>query len=358
MGSFQRDLSLDTEELRFEVGRPEHGSRLDSFLGSRLRWCTRERARRWVESARCVVLAGRDPQQAAIGRIRPATRLRWGQSVVVTLDAPAAGGRDDRAPIEVLWEDEHLIAVAKPSGVATHPTRSHLSGSLVERLHRQLAACGRSDRPSPCHRLDLETSGVLLLAKDPVVRAAVGDAFERGEISKRYLALVRGIPEPRAGRIDAPIGVDADSAVPVRRCTSPAGQPAATGWRVLSTGASSALVEVRPATGRQHQIRVHLAAIGHPVLGDRLYLGGDALFLRSLDRELSAAEIAHLGHRRCALHAWRLELIHPAATAPLVLEASLARDLVELSAKLEQLPAALRATRSPGRRPPANDSAR
>ena len=332
---FQRDLSLDTEELRFEVGTPEHGSRLDSFLGTRLRWCTRERARGWIESARCVVEAGRDPQQAPIGRIRPSTRLRWGQSVIVTLETPAARTARTDAPAEpiaVLWEDEQLIAVDKPAGVATHPTRSHLAGSAVERLHRQLAAAGRGERPSPCHRLDLETSGVLLLAKDARARAAVGEAFESGAVAKTYLAVVRGVPSAPAGRIDQPIGEDAGSRVPVRRGVTAQGQPAASSWRVLRAGRAAALVEIRPETGRQHQIRVHLAALGHPILGDRLYLGGDDLFLRSLAEALSADDRARLGHDRCALHAWRLALDHPTTGVRLALESPLPRDLVELTA--------------------------
>ncbi|HVS13355.1 MAG TPA: RluA family pseudouridine synthase [Thermoanaerobaculia bacterium] len=344
---FQRDLSLDTEELRLEVGEPANGVRLDTFLGAGLRWCSRQRARSWIECGRCRVLAGRDPLAAPIGPLRPATRLRRGQVVIVTLEAPAAGG--DPAgwpPIEVLWEDGHLLAVSKPSGVATHPTRGRLAGSLVERVHRDRAAASAPDRPSPCHRLDRETSGVVLFAKDRETRAAVGAALERGGVDKRYLAVVRGRVEGDEGRIALPIGPDPTSGVPLRRAAvvggpvagSPVagshvegGQPALTAWRVRRRQPSWTLLELRPRTGRQHQLRVHLAAIGHPILGDRLYLGGDDLFVATLEREPQPDELELLGHPRLALHAWRLELLHPATGRQLELEAPLPSDLARFA---------------------------
>jgi RluA family pseudouridine synthase len=344
--SFQRDLSLDTEELRFEVGEPAHGARLDAFLATSLRWCSRERARGWIGSGRCRVLPGRDPQAAPVGRLRPATRLRWGQTVIVTLEAPAAGADHPTAPVEVLWEDEHLLAVAKPSGVATHPTRGRLAGSLVERVHRDRAAAGAPDRPSPCHRLDRETSGLVLFAKDRATRASVGEAFEGGVVDKRYLAVVRGRVEGDEGQIALPIGADPASRVPLRRAALAGGpfagspvagshvegaQRALTSWRVRRRQRSWTLLELRPRTGRQHQLRVHLAAIGHPILGDRLYLGGDELFVATLEREPGPDELELLGHFRLALHAWRLELLHPATGRRLELEAPLPSDLARFA---------------------------
>lgn len=349
---FQRDLSSAIEERRFEVGAPDDGRRLDAFLAARMAWRSRSRIQSLIAGARVSVAA----PKAALPRagspaapVRSSTRVRAGDLVLVRLDsafvdaghgdAGIAGAERARggealavAPeIVILHEDEHLLAVEKPAQMNVYPTRRHLGGSLTELLHRRHRGLGLPGAPpSPCHRLDRETSGVVLYAKDRGTRAAIGRQFEDRTVEKTYLALVAGLPRGDEGSIDLPLGRDLASRVEIRQGVrrDGAGQPALTRWRVRARypagagtpasrastwSAGCALLELRPETGRQHQLRAHLAAIGHPILGDKLYLGGDELFLASLERALRAEEVAALGgSERLALHAWRLALRHPA----------------------------------------------
>jgi 23S rRNA pseudouridine1911/1915/1917 synthase len=231
--------------------------------------------------------------------------------------------------VPIVFEDARLLVVSKPPGVSVYPSRRHRTGSLLERVHRQQRAAGGGAPPSPCHRLDRETSGLFLLAKDVEARAAIGRQFEERSVRKTYLAWVRGVPPQDEGRIDRPLGPDATSRIELKRgvCADGRGQRAVTGWRVRERRADCALLELSPETGRQHQLRAHLAAIGHPILGDKLYLGGDDLFLASLERDLRADERAELGADRLCLHAWRLALRHPERARPMTLQAPAGPDL-------------------------------
>jgi 23S rRNA pseudouridine1911/1915/1917 synthase len=334
----QRDLSLPDQEWRFEVGRPDHGVRLDGFLALRLRWRSRSGVQKAIAEGAVEVLPFKDDTGAAIGSLRAGLRLRSGQEVVVRL--PAAWRQEgDEAPaapgtLEVVYEDEDLVAVSKPPHVNVYPTPRHRSGSLIERVHareRDLYGGGRYP-PTLCHRLDRETSGLVLFARSREARAHLSAQFESRSLAKIYLALVVGEPEAEQGEVDLPIGRQPDSPVEVRMGTpiDGSGQAARTAWRVARRLAGRTLLEVRPLSGRQHQIRVHLAALGHPIVGDKLYLGGDELFLRWLDRGLDPADRERLGLDRQALHAWRLEILHPRDGRPLELEAPLAPDIAEL----------------------------
>ena len=339
---FQRDLSAAIEERRFEVGAPDHGRRLDVFLAERMSWRSRTRIQSLIAADRVTIEAASDDgvPAAAADRVRARTRLRRGSAVLVRLDsafvdaaaeagrAPAvASGLEVASEIDVVYEDDHLLAVNKPPRMNVYPTRRHLGGSLTELVHRRHRALGLpGSPPSPCHRLDRETSGVVLFAKDRVTRADVGRQFEERTVEKTYLALVIGSPTEDEGAIDLPLGRDLGSRVEIKQGArlDGAGLPARTRWRVRERflDVDRALLELRPETGRQHQLRAHLAAIGHPIVGDKLYLGGDDLFLASLDRELDAAELARIGGSdRLALHAFRLALRHPASGQRVEVEA-------------------------------------
>ncbi len=336
---FQRDLSLDVDVRRFEVGEPDEGMRLDRFVAARLRWRSRSRIRDLVSEGRISVEIHKDATGIAVQRTRPALRLRRGQEVVVSLDAAhveqseareagespdtdmmavTEGSADEElsSEIRVVWDDERILAVSKPPGVSLYPTRRHRRRSLLERVHRRHARNGdRGAPPSPCHRLDRETSGVVLFARDREARAFVGDQFETRRVNKTYLALTRGVPTPRKGSIDAPLGADPSSTVELRQAVRVDGRDALTDYETLEVlemfDERGALVEVWPKTGRAHQIRAHLASIDCPILGDKLYLGGDEVFLRSLAGQLTSEDKALLGFARQALHAHRLELEHP-----------------------------------------------
>jgi len=216
-----------------------------------------------------------------------------------------ADAGDIRSPhdLTIIHQDEWLLAVAKPSGMAVHRGWARETDTAARRIRDHLA-----QRVHPVHRLDRGTSGVLLFALEPEVAADVGRAFEAGEVQKRYLALVRGVP-PDSGTIDHPIP----------RVAGGARVPAVTEFRRIARSPTErcSLVEARPRTGRLHQVRRHLKHISHPLVGDVRYGRGD------INRHYRAQYDLH----RLALHAWSLELTHPRTGSPLRLRASMPADL-------------------------------
>jgi len=344
----QRDLSLPFQEWRFEIGAPEVGQRLDGFLAGRLDWRSRTGVQELIEEGVVEVLPHKDVQQAPVGRIRTGLKLRLGQEVVVRVDRPGAAERgpapeaacgEDPTTLQIVFEDEQIIAVNKEPKLNVHPSHGHLVDSVLHRLHlRHNALYGETqDVPTLCHRLDRETTGLLLAAKTQLSRSRLGREFEGRRVRKAYLALVEGLMEQDEGRLALALGRDYGSEVRLRIGTRPDDAadalPAATRWKVrerlpqtpLPHGPPRdlTLVELYPETGRQHQLRVHLAELGHPILGDKLYLGGDEVFLRSLRHELTAEDHARLGLDHQALHSWKLAFEHPFTGEDLQLEAPL-----------------------------------
>jgi 23S rRNA pseudouridine1911/1915/1917 synthase len=232
----------------------------------------------------------------------------------------------------VIFEDEDLLAVSKPPHLNVYPSRRHRAGSLIELVHEghRLRHRPTDYAPTLCHRLDRETSGLVLFAKSRASRAEISRQLEERDLEKTYLALVVGQMDAESGRIDMPLGRSDRSAVEIKSVVTENGQPAATHWRVSHRLSGRTLLELSPETGRQHQLRAHCAAIGHPIVGDKLYLGGDELFLRSLDGPLSEEEIASLGLDRQALHAWKLAFSHPATGQEIQLESPLWPDIAQL----------------------------
>jgi 23S rRNA pseudouridine1911/1915/1917 synthase len=219
----------------------------------------------------------------------------------------------DPRPVPVRYRDEHLAVVVKPAGVITHPTATHRAGTLVNRLLGMgvpLAAAGGVDRPGIVHRLDVGTSGLMLVASSDAAFAGLRAQLKRHEIDRRYLALVRGAPEHDVFSVEAPLGRRAARII-VDRVE---GRAAATAFVVQERLPRTALVEAAPRTGRTHQIRVHLQAIGHPIVGDRSYGGG-------------GDEARRVGLRRPFLHSWRLVFDHPITGERLEVEEALPPDL-------------------------------
>ncbi|PCJ55848.1 MAG: hypothetical protein COA70_01865 [Planctomycetota bacterium] len=339
----QRDLSLPYQEWRFEIGNPESGERLDAFLSGRLDWRSRTGIKRMIEEGAVEVLPHKDPQQAEVGRIRSGLKLRTGQEVVVRLDAP--GHEDHEEPVDgidptdlvVVYEDDQLIAVSKQPGMNIHPSHGHLLDSVIQQIHvRHTALYGKTqDMPTLCHRLDRETTGLVLAAKDQLSRTRMGRQFEARTVKKAYLALVEGVMAEDEGVIDLPLGKDFDSEVRLRIGVQKDGDgwKSLTHWKVRKRLEKRTLVELYPQTGRQHQLRVHLAAIGYPIVGDKLYLGGDALFLRNIQKTLTDEDRALLDMEHQALHSWKLAFEHPFTGAPMELEAPLWPSIAEAATR-------------------------
>ncbi|CAN5616657.1 RluA family pseudouridine synthase [soil metagenome] len=249
--------------------------------------------------------------------VRPSHRLSAGDRVrgVVADPAPAAPRAED-IPVTVRYSDARVLVVSKPAGLVTHPGHGHPGGTLVNAL---LALGGplaarTTSRPGIVHRLDKDTSGLLLVARDDDALAHLRDALRARLIERRYLALVRGTMPATSGSVDAPVGRHPRR--PRQRAVVPGGRPAVTHYRVLAAGSGTSLIDVALETGRTHQIRVHLGHLGHPVLGDRTYGG-------------ATEAAARLGLARPFLHAYRLRWPHPSGEGDIEVVDELPSDLVE-----------------------------
>jgi 23S rRNA pseudouridine1911/1915/1917 synthase len=241
-------------------------------------------------------------------------RLSGGERLEgIGLEEPALAPED--VPVSIRFQDEHLLVVVKPAGVVTHPTATRRTGTLVNRLLGAgvpLSGVGGALRPGIVHRLDAGTSGLLLVAKTDEAHAAIASMMRSHAVERRYLALVRGGVEHDVFAVDAPLGRRAAKIVVDRT----GGKVAETAFRVLERLPRTTLLEASPRTGRTHQIRVHLAAVGHPILGDRPYGG-------------SGEEAGRIGLTRTFLHAWRLTLDHPITGLALDVEEPLPADLAD-----------------------------
>lgn len=233
----------------------------------------------------------------------------------------SAQGQDVSARLDtsvgVLYEDAQLLAVDKPSGLVTHPAYKHPDGTLCDAVFARQTARGEG-RPWLLHRLDRDTSGVVLFAKTESARRALVRQFERHLMCKRYLALTIGIPTPESGVVEAPLARDPTDRR--RTIVTPGGQPAITRYHVLAAHAGYALVLAEPVTGRTHQIRAHLAAAGAPLVGDSRYLADGS----------PAVTVAN----HAMLHAWRLTIHYPGTGAPFTMTAPLPEDFSALTRHL------------------------
>jgi 23S rRNA pseudouridine1911/1915/1917 synthase len=290
------------------------GWRLDHFLKQRIRRLSRTKIRTIIES-QVRLAGGREP--------RPAMSVRAGDTIHIDRPAPI----EPEVPREfgILAEDECFLAIDKPAGLPMHTTAKFWKNTLVALLRERYP----EERLQICHRLDRETSGVLLIARTGQAASLLKRAFASRAVKKTYLALVHGVPTPAEGTIDAPMRL-IESRTHIQMGVEPDGLPAVTRYRVQQAFTRHALVEASPETGRQHQIRVHLAHLGHPVVGDKLYGAGEQAFMDYCDSGLTP-ELLDLfdGLPRHALHAGRLTFPHPKTGKPITVESPLPDDLRE-----------------------------
>jgi 23S rRNA pseudouridine1911/1915/1917 synthase len=315
-------------EVHINVGHADAGRRFDLFLSSVLTDCSRSRAAQLIRSG--LVTIGGDPR-------KPGYRLQAGELVAGRLPAPVpVGTPPEPIPLNILFEDTHLLVLTKASGMVVHPAPGHATGTLVNALlhHcRDLSGIGGELRPGIVHRLDRETSGVMVVAKDETTLNHLATQFKDRTVGKIYLALVRGQVRGNSGEILLPIGRH-----PVHRkkmsVRSRRGRTARTLWTVRHRYAGATLLEVSLKTGRTHQIRVHCASIGHPVLGDTVY-GGGRRKTTSILKDVAGNSLPL--PKRQMLHAWRLSFDHPATEERVDFESPVPEDM---SALMERLGAA------------------
>ena len=308
------------------VEKSDAGRRLDTLVASRLVDCSRSLAAALIVEQNILV----DRQVK-----KPGYRIKPGDKIQGHIPAPTpVEYKPEPIPLQILYQDRHLIVINKQPGLVVHPAPGHSSGTLVNALLYHcpdLGAIGGEIRPGIVHRLDKDTTGTMVAAKSAAAQEELARQFKAREVQKRYLALVYGDVQPETGEISLPIGRH-----PVDRkrmsTTTRKGRNAETHWNVRERLAGVTLLELNLKTGRTHQIRVHCASMGHPVVGDPVYcprkqisnlknklsnhFPPTAAALRSLDRQL--------------LHAWQLSLTHPHSGIRMTFESPLPRDMEEV----------------------------
>ncbi len=312
----------------FTVESGEAGQRLDRAVALHCAQLSRTRVQELIDAGLVLV----DGSAAKKGSIR----LRGGEEITVEApERPVIVAKAEAIPLDVLYEDEDVLAINKPAGMTVHAGAGNVSGTLVNALlgrGQALSKGGDPLRPGIVHRLDKETSGVILIAKNDAAHAKLGEAFRLRTVKKTYLALVQGILKEKSGRIELAIGRD-----PIHRTrmTTPRKswqriaianlREARTDWRALAKIDNTTLVEVQLHTGRTHQIRAHFSALKHPVVGDTLY--GAALQLR-------VGKVALPKLERNFLHAARIGFAHPRTEAWIEVRGGLPAELYDFLKRL------------------------
>lgn len=308
--------------------------RLDHFLVARLAGLSRTRIQALIKTGRVRVDGTRI--------VKAREPLSGGERIQVDLPAaqePARPEPEDM-PLNVLYEDDQLVVLSKPAGIVTHPGHGIQSGTLVNALvgrFDQLSERNGDERPGIVHRLDKGTSGVMVVAKTDAAHLVLADQFERREVNKTYLALVWGTPA-ETGDIKTHLTRDPHNRLAFKTCQT-GGRQAVTAYKVFEYYDGFTLLEVRPRTGRTHQIRVHLAHLGCPIFGDDLY-GGVKPPANIAPRQRGIVRQLRRVLPRQALHAFRLEFTHPTREQLMSFEAPLPNDFKEAITVLKQDPRA------------------
>lgn len=304
----------DTErELIFKA---EEGDRLDKFLATHLTEFSRSRLQGLIHDG-FISVDGAIPRKAGL-------QLKAGQVVKVVIPAPQPTGiQAEQIPLKIIFENEDLMVVDKPAGMVVHPGAGHASHTLVNAALAHapdMAGISGEIRPGVVHRLDKDTSGLILVAKNDKAHHFLQDQFKLRKVNKTYLALVDGHPPTPSGRIEASIGRDASHRKRMAVVTPARGRAAVTEYHSCEIFPDHELIEAHPVTGRTHQIRLHMAFVGCPVAGDLVY----------------GKRHASLGLTRTFLHAWRLNIRLPGEKSARTFEAPLPEELERVLVELRQ----------------------
>jgi 23S rRNA pseudouridine1911/1915/1917 synthase len=325
------DLTADALLRAFTALKEEEGMRLDRFLRKRLPWMSRASLQQ-VEAKR--LASGRGGSQAE-GGLKKSARIFAGDRIEVRLprnhkDEEEALRDPPLEHVEVIHEDEDILVIDKPAGVPVHPVGMNLHRTVLTALHHIYRRPGNPAQdvvPRLVHRLDLETSGVLLVAKRDEALRDLTEQFRTRAVEKEYLAVTYGLIEEDEGEIDLPLGPEEGSRVPYkRRVDQEGGDPASTRFSVLRRQRGLTWVLLKPRTGRKHQLRVHLAAIGHPIVGDKIYGPDESYYFKARNGPPSSQDLKELLLPRQALHALRLTLRHPGLNQRMCFEAPQPRE--------------------------------
>ena len=303
--------------LTFQVARDHAGIRLDRFIQLRIPRLSRSRAQAIIRAC---------AYRSDGSRRRPSDIVKAGEIVLLVRE----NFQEPQVPLhfDVLADDGAVLAVDKPPGLPMHPTASYHKHTLSQLLRQRYA--GEPFAPAIAHRLDRETSGVVLCGRTPAAERALKMAFEAHRVRKTYLAIVRGELERDSMCIELPMA-PARGGLHVLMQVDREGSPAYTELRVLERRNGHTLLALEPRTGRQHQLRVHLSAIGHSIVGDKLYgPEREAPFLQYIDSGMTPELRDTLGHERQALHAHSVSFAHPTTGAPTTISAPLPTDLRSL----------------------------
>jgi 23S rRNA pseudouridine1911/1915/1917 synthase len=315
------------------IDESEHNRRLDAVVAAHLPDCSRSLAANLIGNHK--ILVDNQPK-------KPGYRVKSGEQILGRIPAPEpVDYKPEPIPLDILYQDRHIVVLNKPAGLVVHPAPGHASGTLVNALLHHcpdLGGIGGEIRPGIVHRLDKDTSGAMVVAKNAAALEALAKQFKDRTVRKTYLALVYGELKKDAGTIDLPIGRH-----PVHRkqmsTTTRKGRQAVTSWRVFKRFQSITLLELTLKTGRTHQIRVHCSAMGHPIVGDPIY--GPRKLFKNLDKKterLPAGIIDLLkAIPRQMLHAWQLGFSHPRTDERLSFESPIPKDMEELISKLEEI---------------------
>lgn len=301
-------------------GTSDAGQRLDQYLAANLTELSRSRIQQLIVDAHVLV----NGQQ-----VKPSYKIKPGDRLEVAIPPPPASPfSPEPMPLEVVYEDEDLIIINKPAGLVVHPGAGIRSGTLANALSyhfQQLSTLSGALRPGIVHRLDKETSGLLVVAKGDEAHERLAAQWRRREVEKTYIGLVYGIPSPTQGQIDAPVGRHPAHRTKMAVRAKGQGRQALTIYRVIETFADAALLELQLRTGRTHQIRVHLAYIHHPIVGDDVYGAG---FKTKIKDPVVRQAINQLG--RHFLHAAKLRFHHPRTGLTLEFHSDLPPELKQL----------------------------